>query len=329
MGRGADGREPALAALPSATRFSRTSLLCGTLKDGGQHEERAGFTAFWRGRRSALFHKAGLGAGAGARLDARRARRRSRTPAPWSASCSTRSTTALRDDRQVSDQTWRLADVDYLPELLRAAAAAGRPVILTSDHGHVLDRGDDIHPATGESARYRTGTAGRGRAGLPRAPRAAPRRGGHHAVGRADPVPAPQGRATTAARRLAEMVIPVLVFVPSPSLCPKDWAVYETPSLHEPAWWSSAPEARTVTPVRRRRRGSTPRRPTARTSALFGAEEIDRRDPVSALAVVASEMFAGQRSFVRKAPEDAVVAALIDGLARAGGKLPDAGRRRR
>ena len=38
--------------------------------------------------------------------------------------------------------------------------------------------------------------------------------------------------------------------------------------------------------------------------------------------VVASERFAAQRAFVRKAPADAAVAAIIDGLAAAGGKLP-------
>jgi len=37
---------------------------------------------------------------------------------------------------------------------------------------------------------------------------------------------------------------------------------------------------------------------------------------------VASERFAAQRAFVRKAPADAEVAAIIDGLSAGGGKLP-------
>ena len=68
-GRQSDGREGALAVLPSATTFSRTSLLCGQLRAGSQPQERAGFAAFWRGRRSALFHKADLAAGPGAVLN--------------------------------------------------------------------------------------------------------------------------------------------------------------------------------------------------------------------------------------------------------------------
>jgi hypothetical protein len=37
---------------------------------------------------------------------------------------------------------------------------------------------------------------------------------------------------------------------------------------------------------------------------------------------VGSDLYRTQRAFVRKAPGDAVVAAIIDGLAEAGGKLP-------
>lgn len=317
VGRGADGREPALATLPSTTRFSRTSLLCGTLKDGGQQEERAGFAVFWRGRRSTLFHKAGLSAGAGARLhpDVETAIKETTTVVGVVLNTIDE---RLRDDGQVSDQTWRVADVDYLPELMRAAAAAGRPVILTSDHGHVLDHGDDIHRATGETARYRTGTPGEGELAF-RGPRVLlpggtvtmpwderirylPRKAGYH------------GGAST-----AEMVIPVLVFVPSPSLRPKGWALHENPSLHEPPWWSSSPKIRTVTPAKKPRK--IVKRPEARENVLFGTEEI-AAEPGLGAPVVASEIFAGQRSFVRKAPDDTVVAALIDGLVRAGGKLP-------
>jgi hypothetical protein len=39
--------------------------------------------------------------------------------------------------------------------VLDEARRAGRPVILTADHGHVLDRGRPIHPAESEAARYR------------------------------------------------------------------------------------------------------------------------------------------------------------------------------
>ena len=119
--------------------FSRTSLLCGQLRAGSQPQERAGFAAFWRGRKSALFHKAGLAAGPGAVLNE-----------DVQAAISDAGTVvgvvlntiddALRDGREGSAPAWRLDDVTYLRELLSAAAGAGRPVILTSDHGHVLDQ---------------------------------------------------------------------------------------------------------------------------------------------------------------------------------------------
>jgi len=67
-GRRGDGREPAIAAVPSITSVSRTSLLSGALRTGGQPEEQAGFAAFWRGRQARLFHKAGLRGEPGQRL---------------------------------------------------------------------------------------------------------------------------------------------------------------------------------------------------------------------------------------------------------------------
>jgi hypothetical protein len=169
VGREADGREPALAAIPSTTVFSRASLLCGRLTSGGQAEERAGFTALWRGRRSALFHKAGLGAGPGAVLndELRAAIQDGGTVVGVVLNTID---DALRDDFRVNAPTWRSHQIDYLPQLLAAAAAAGRPVILTSDHGHVLEYGGGAHPAQADSARHRTGPPGEGelRIGGPR-----------------------------------------------------------------------------------------------------------------------------------------------------------------
>ena len=60
VGRREDGREPVLATVPSITSISRTSLLSGALRSGGQGEERAGFAAFWHPRATHLFHKGDL-----------------------------------------------------------------------------------------------------------------------------------------------------------------------------------------------------------------------------------------------------------------------------
>jgi len=56
-------------------------------------------------------------------------------------------------------------------------------------------------------------------------------------------------------------------------------------------------------------------------NALFEPEAIPHRTTLGA-RVVASDTYAAQRAYVRKPPEDATVAAVIDGLATAGGKLP-------
>ncbi|HUZ27452.1 MAG TPA: BREX-2 system phosphatase PglZ [Streptosporangiaceae bacterium] len=327
-GRQEDGREGALAVLPSATTFSRTSLLCGKLRAGAQAEERSGFAAFWHGRTAALFHKADLPAGPGARLSASVLAALGEPSTVVGVVLNTVDD-ALRDGKEGSAPAWRLGDVTYLPELLAAAAAAGRPVVLTADHGHVLDRGEGIHPAASESARYRAGTPGEGEV-LISGPRVlssggtavlpwderiryAPRRAGYH------------GGAS-----LAEVVVPVLVFVPSGASIPPGWTRYRTPSLHEPSWWNPTVPAgqpatadltagtRPAAPARSRRHAS---RPTAGTDTLFTAEDI----PVAAslgAQVVASPRYEAQRAFVRKAPDDAEVAAIIDAVAGAGGKLP-------
>jgi hypothetical protein len=58
---------PGLATIPSVTEFSRTSLLCGRLAQGGQDDEKAGFAEHPElvarsrsGSPPVLFHKAGL-----------------------------------------------------------------------------------------------------------------------------------------------------------------------------------------------------------------------------------------------------------------------------
>jgi hypothetical protein len=303
-------------------------MLSGKLQAGSQGEERAGFAAFWHGRGTALFHKADLPAGPGARLSASVLAALGDSSTVVGVVLNTIDD-ALRDGKEGSAPTWRLGDVTYLPELLAAAAGAGRPVILTSDHGHVLDRGEGIHPATSESARYRQGTPGEGEV-LVSGPRVltsggaavlpwderiryTPRRAGYH------------GGAS-----LAEVVVPLLVFVPSGTPLPKGWARYSTPSLQEPSWWNPATPAgqlatadtgaaaRAATSAQPRK---SVKKPVADVDALFTADDIPVPASLGA-QVVASPLYASQRAFVRKAPDDAEVAAIIDALAGAGGKLP-------
>lgn len=340
IGRREDGREGAVSVLPSATAYSRTSLFCGALRAGGQAEERAGFTAFWRGRQAALIHKAGLPGDPGSRL-ADPVLAAIRDPEVVVGVVLNTIDDSLRDDKPGSEPEWRLAQVTYLPELLAEAAFAGRPVLLTADHGHVVQRGEGIKPASAESARHRQGTAGQGEVQVngPRvlSPggtavlawderiRYVPRRAGYH------------GGAS-----LAEVVVPVLAFVPSGGPVPKGWTRYATSALHEPAWWQpaagsqstdanlSSSENYAVAESGSPRPVGTPgprsRKPAGgpagqQPEGLFAAEDLTA--PASlGRRVTASRLYAAQRAFVRKAPDDAQVIAVIDALAEAGGKLP-------
>ncbi|MGH3188326.1 MAG: BREX-2 system phosphatase PglZ [Streptosporangiaceae bacterium] len=315
VGRREDGREPALATVPSVTSISRTSLLSGTLRSGGQSEERAGFTAFWGRRKARLFHKGDLGPDPGETL-----------AAPVRAAVTDPDTVVgvvlntiddALDKGKPGDVSWLATEVRYLTGILDEARRAGRPVILTADHGHVLDQGQPPADGASDSARFRTGVPGPGEIAV-KGPRVlagggevvaavddgihyTPRKAGYH--GGASP---------------AEVVVPVIVLLPPSSLKPPGWYEYE-PSGHAPAWWDVTPgpitreePARPLSPRRRR----VPVPPSA-METLFG--EIT---PIgSGVRVVASPRVAEQRKLARRAPADDQIARLIDGLITAGGRL--------
>ncbi len=325
-GRRDDGREPALATVPSVTAISRTSLLTGTLRSGGQAEERSGFAAFWGRATSALFHKADLTADPGKAVADRVRDAILDTDTVVGVVLN-----AIDDtlDKGATATRWTVESVKYLGPVLDEARRAGRPVILTADHGHVLDRGQPIHPAASDSARYRAGVPGPGAgeitirgervlggeviAAVDEAIHYTPRKAGYH------------GGASA-----AEVVIPVITLLPSDTLLPAGWSLYDAVG-HAPAWWNATPvrEPRsTPTPPRQAKRKSPPAGPRGQAAeesgTLFGAEDIiEVTAPKASLGaqVVASPRMASQRQFVRRAPDDTSIAALIDALAGAGGRL--------
>jgi hypothetical protein len=346
VGRRGDGREPAIAGVPSITSVSRTSLLSGVLRTGGQPEEQAGFAAFWRGRQARLFHKADLRGEPGQRLNPA-VRDAIRDPATVVGVVLNTIDDALDRGREGDAPHWRLDGLAYLRDLLDEAWRAGRPVILTADHGHVLDRGAPIRGESAGSARYRTGTPGDGELTI-KGPRVlagggeivaawderihyTPRKAGYH--GGAAP---------------AEMVVPVLVFVSSPSLRPKGWEVLGAPG-HAPPWWDSplvgwgvlgigiegvggavsgaAPPGVPDKAAGRRQKAALRVAPAPeQADTLFDVGEAAGVPTAGAQSlgeqVAASQLLATQRQFARRAPGDEQVAALIDGLAMTGGKVP-------
>ncbi len=151
---------PVLASMPTVTNVSRSSLLTGQLTVGGQDVERDGF-AEHAGLRAAsgvkpprLFHKADLRDQAG-------------QVAPEVLA-------TLRDEEQqvvgvvvnaVDDHLAKggqlqlaegLAGIRPLEDLLSAAAEARRAVVLTSDHGHVIEHGSTYRATGGGGERWRT-----------------------------------------------------------------------------------------------------------------------------------------------------------------------------
>jgi hypothetical protein len=362
-GRRDDGREPVLATVPSVTAIARTSLLTGTLQSGGQDAERAGHAAFWGRRTSRLFHKADLLPAPGHSLAAEVAAAISEPDAVVAVVLNSIDDT-LAKEKPGGSAHWTVEDVTYLRAILNEARRASRPVILTADHGHILDRGQPPSPASALSARYRTGTAGPGEilvrgprvlsadgkrggevvAAVDEATRYVPRKAGYH--GGASP---------------GEVVVPVITLLPSASLLPPGWYAYDADG-HAPAWWH-APAARIPVPACEPQaaqpqsaapptagRGKKRPMPVADDlDALFGVGEVARGlSPPDSLAapgsapstsavpgsaavtapaatlgahVILSPRMATQRQFVRRAPGDASIAALIDALVRAGGRL--------
>ena len=143
-------RGAALAVLPTLTQRSRCSLLCGELREGSDQVERAGFMSLIRdaqlqpigGVPDPIFHKKALDA------------------VPSGLSLATDVNNAIADtgnQRLVAvvlnyvDDTlhhtdpggtdWNLESITHLRALMYVARNAGRTVVITSDHGHLIEYG--------------------------------------------------------------------------------------------------------------------------------------------------------------------------------------------
>ncbi|WP_018638826.1 BREX-2 system phosphatase PglZ [Parafrankia elaeagni] len=154
---GAARRRAALAVLPTVTDRSRASLLAGRLLTGDKAKEKSEFEAHprWQRRAVRLFHHADLDGTPGSALD-RELSDELTSNTPLVAVVINTIDDLLDSGRQRDDGGWSLADVGKLRTILRYAQTADRAVILTSDHGHVLDHGASAVAAEDAiSARHR------------------------------------------------------------------------------------------------------------------------------------------------------------------------------
>ena len=155
MNRDVTANRPGLAALPSITEVSRTSLLCGQLRQGDAAVEKNGFAehpglrAHCRsGAVPVLFHKASLqeaddaSVAAEVRDEIAAAQRRVVGVVVNAVDDS------LLKGEQI-DTRWSRDEIKILPTLLHEAKAAHRIVILLADHGHVLDHQAQGRPGEG------------------------------------------------------------------------------------------------------------------------------------------------------------------------------------
>jgi hypothetical protein len=126
---------------------------------------------------------------------------------------------------------------------------------------------------------------------------------------------------------LAEMTVPVLVLLPDAELLPAGWFALPPESI-APEWWAPtrSAEPMTVLPAPTAGRKSVRRKQEqapADSAPLFTMDEVGSAPQVHTLGerVVDTEVYTAQRAFVRRSPGKAEVAAVIDALVAADGRL--------
>ncbi|MFI8991677.1 BREX-2 system phosphatase PglZ [Streptomyces antimycoticus] len=151
-------RQAMAAALPTVTAVSRTTLLTGKLQRGDQKTEKREFPSLrlWAGHKAAVFHKddlrpASTGGRFGPDLEAALT-----DDASHLAVVLNTVDDALKNDERLDEWDWTIGDIDALTPLLDEARRRGMAVLITSDHGHVLEhRGVKVPTPEAVNARYR------------------------------------------------------------------------------------------------------------------------------------------------------------------------------
>lgn len=148
-----------VAALPTVTVVSRASLLTGRVQRGGQEVERDGFANHpglrdaAAGQPARLFHKKELRTSEGE--VAATVREAIADPKQRVVGVVVNGV----DDFLGGGEQLRLADglegIPILRDVLQAALEAGRAVVLTSDHGHILGSEQRVVSRPGAGERYR------------------------------------------------------------------------------------------------------------------------------------------------------------------------------
>ena len=257
------------------TRYSRTSLLCGTLRDGTQVDEKRAFTAITGGP---LFHKDDLRAPAGAAVNPDVDAAIASATRVVGVVLNTVDDTLAKHD---PDGTrWSVSTIQHLEPLLELARRHGRAVVLVSDHGHVVERGGRTDPRELADTRWRpatTGPAADGEVAL----------SGRRVLAAGGAIVAPwvedlrygnKAAGYHGGASAAEVTIPMLVFAgPDVDLSEAGW---RRAGAQAPPWWDRldvpAKPARTApTAPRRPRRAARVAAARRRGAVLDAAADAD------------------------------------------------------
>ncbi len=327
-GGSAARRAAAFAVLPSLTEVSRASLLCGRLTRGQQGVELSGYgelTAKVGKIRAQLFHKKGVDtttpgallSGVGTVID---------DPGVDLVTVVLNTIDDALDRSDPSGTVWTADAVRHLEPLLARARAAGRTVVMTADHGHVVERRMGTmrpHPeASSNRSRPVSGIVGDdevvvsgrrvltddGRAVLAVSEglRYGPLKAGYH------------GGASA-----AEVVVPVAVLVPDEATNPLGLPLLPPQT---PSWWdltevASRSTATVATQPSGIRASKLTRKPEAPDlgPTLFDHPNVAVTPPAAGPtlggSVIASEVYAAQRKVSgRVIVTDGQLVALVDAL---------------
>lgn len=314
-------RIAALAVLPTLTTHSRTSLLTGDLQSGTQVDEKRVFPQVTGGQ---IFHKDDLRAGLGQAL-APAVRDAIEGPsAVVGVVLNTVDDTLAKHDPDGTD--WTIDNVQHLGPLLEVAASAGRTVVMTSDHGHVVERGGEGRSVAGAENRWRSaesGPAGDGEVLIE----------GRRVLAGGGKIVVPSIEGLRYARKAAgyhggatpaEATVPVIVLVRDPESFAEDWAW--APS-QAPTWWYEPATAAASQSVPRAST-STRRKVAAQAQqadALFEVQQGPSAPTAPRVSLgdqlIASGAYTRQRARAgRAALADEAVAAVIATLLAGGGR---------
>ncbi|TDC41401.1 BREX-2 system phosphatase PglZ [Micromonospora sp. KC213] len=332
-GRAAGRRRGVVAALPTLTAVSRTSLFAGALRSGNQDTELRLFAEGRWGAGARIFHK-GPARGSAGEVFSEEIRTAMADPARLVAVVINTVDDALAYGREGDEPGWQLTDVGFLRSLLDLASYTGRAVLITSDHGHVLERdGEYVRSTDAVSARHRTGPAPAGPGEIELSgPRVVAEQ--NRIIALWDPLRRyrPTRAGYHGGASLAEVTVPLLAYLlPNVSDVPAGWVPVEG---RRPEWWQpqvGAPAVSPPEPARARAPGSRSRRkpPVVTGDALF---DVPQPAPAPAAtggsdlvtALLATELFGAQHGLTPRRIDRGKIEAAMRALVEAKGVLPAA-----